>query len=160
MITAIDTNILLDILGNDLEFSEKSMDLLERQNNLGNLAISPIVYSELLVFFLKKHELKIATEKLEELLNDMDIQILDFIKEDFILSAQTWQNFSDIKQIICPKCGTANQFNCKKCNSQVFWRNHIITDFLIGAHAQNHADVLLTRDIGYYKKYFKIRLLS
>ena len=158
MITAIDTNVLLDILGSDPEFSEKSMNLLERQNSLGNLIISPIVYSELLVFFLKKHESKIAIKKLEEFLNDMGMQIFDFAIEDFNLSAQAWQDF-DSKQITCPKCGTTNKFECKKCKSSMQWRNHLITDFLIGAHAQNHADILLTRDIGYYKKYFKIRLL-
>ena len=35
---------------------------------------------------LKKHELKIATEKLEELLNDMDIQILNFITNNKIIN--------------------------------------------------------------------------
>lgn len=159
MIAAIDTNILLDILGNDQEFGEKSMGLLERYNNLGSLVISPIVYSELLIFFLRKHESKTAAKKLEEFLNDMDVQILDFDIEDFRLSAQAWQNF-DARQITCPKCGATNKFDCKKCKSNILWRNHIITDFLIGAHAQNHTDVLLTRDRGYYKKYFKINIFS
>jgi len=157
MITAIDTNILLDILGNDTEFSKSSMELLEKQSHLGNFIICPIVYSELLVFFLKKYDTKTAISKLEEFLKDFNIEILDFTKEDYNLSAQTWQSFSNVKKISCPKCGTMNQFNCKKCGSPTFWRNHLITDFLIGAHAQNHADVLITRDTGYYKKYFKIR---
>lgn len=159
MITAIDTNILMDILGNDPEFSEKSIELLERQSHLGSLMISPIVYSELLVFFLKKHENKLAVSKLEEFLKDIGIEILDFSKEDFIISAQAWQSFSDVKQIICPKCGAVNKFNCKKCKSHILWRNHIVTDFLIGAHTQNNADALITRDRGYYKKYFKIKVI-
>lgn len=159
MITAIDTNILLDILVDDPEFSEKSLELLEIQSHLGSLIISPIVYSELLVFFLKKDETKASISKFEEFLEDMHVQILNFSMEDFNLSAKAWQGFSNIKQIFCPKCGAVNQFNCKKCNSKILWRNHIITDFLIGAHAQNNADVLLTRDSSYYKKYFKIKIM-
>lgn len=160
MITAIDTNILLDILGNDPEFGDRSTELLEKQSNLGSFIISPIVYSELLVFFLKQQETKTAISKLEEFLRDFDIEILDFTREDFNLAAQVWQSFSGMKQIICPKCGAKNQFKCKKCGSQIFWRNHLITDFLIGAHAQNHAGLLATRDIGYYKRYFKVRTIS
>lgn len=159
MITAIDTNILIDILIKDPEFNEKSKELLENQGRVGSLIISLIVYSELIVFFLKKHETKIAVSKLDEFLDDMNVQVSEFTKEDLVMSAEAWQRFTDSKSVICPKCGISNQFNCKKCKLQVFWRNHILTDFLIGAHAQNHANTILTRDRGYYKRYFKVKVI-
>ncbi|MAG16063.1 hypothetical protein CMO88_03310 [Candidatus Woesearchaeota archaeon] len=159
MITAVDTNILLDILGNDLTYLGQSSALLEKYSNMGSLMISPIVYSEILTAFLRKYRKNEAISELHLFLRDLDVQIYDFAMEDFNLSAERWHKFSKFKQIQCPKCGAVNKFNCNKCKSQVTWRNHILTDFLIGAHAQNNAELLLTRNKGYFKKYFNIKIL-
>lgn len=43
---------------------------------------------------------------------------------------------------------------CTEC-SQPLTRRHIISDFIIGAHAEVLADILLTRDRGIYITYFK-----
>lgn len=159
MLTAVDTNILLDVVENDPTFYEKSAELL-RQQVKGAVAICPVVYSELLVSFLKRYGKNLAVQKLEEFLSDFGIQVMDFTRGDFNLAAEVWLQFLNPKQaVVCPKCGAANSFSCKKCHSQIFWRTRILPDFLIGAHAQNHADVLLTRDRGYYRKYFTVKVL-
>lgn len=159
MITAIDSNILYDVLVDDSEFSSSSQDSLQEQSHQGSLLISPLVYSELLVYFLRKHGRETAVVKLKEFLHDLAIHISPFLEQDYIVAAEAWGKFSKRKEVECPHCGTANVFSCSQCKRQVFWRNHILTDFLIGAHAQNNADCLLTRDRGYYRKYFAVRII-
>ena len=55
MIAAVDANVLLDIAGNSPLFYAESVELLEKQSASGSLIICRVVYSELLVFFLRKH---------------------------------------------------------------------------------------------------------
>lgn len=159
MITSIDTNILVDILDSESPFYETSRDVIESQSLQGPIIISPLVYSELMVLFLQKNEKIAAAQELNKFLDNLGIEIRHFSINDYDLAAEAWSKFLPFKHVECPKCGTATKFNCKKCKSAVAWRNHMITDFLIGAHAQNHANVLLTRDWAYYSKYFKIKIL-
>lgn len=39
-------------------------------------------------------------------------------------------------------------------------RGRVVADFLIGAHAALEADALLTRDRGFYRRYFRVRIID
>lgn len=161
MVVAVDSNILLDILANDSEFYSQSSNLLQSYHAQSTLIISPLVYSELFVLFLEKHKTKnTAVNKLDNFLQDFGIHVINLSKNDAHDAAAAWIIFLRTKKngVSCPSCGSQNKFLCSTCKREIKWRNHILTDFFIGSHAQNNADVLLTRDRGFYKKYFKVRV--
>jgi predicted nucleic acid-binding protein len=125
MITAVDTNILLDILVPNEQFYEASGDALEEAAGEGSIVISDIVYAELCIHFENQRDSDAFLES-----NEIRVQALT--REAHFLASRAWRTY----------------------RQQEGKRTRILADFLIGAHAQKQATRLLSRDRGFYRKLF------
>jgi predicted nucleic acid-binding protein len=149
-ITAIDTNILLDILLPNQPFIKRSLTQLKRASEDGSLAICEIVYAELASQF---HTIS----EINRFLIDTHIKI-DIAAPDTLFEAgQLWNLFKSKrrKKYFCASCGKEIQMYCLQCNESITAPRRMLNDFIIGAHAKKQANRFLTRDRGFYRHYFK-----
>ena len=149
MITAVDTNVILDILIPDSPFGSVSKRLLEAAFQGGRLIICEAVYAELAAQFRNQTALDVF-------LNDTRIRLVSSTSEALNLAGLKWFEYNRrrAQNQRCPACGCSVEYTCSKCGTRQTTRQHVLADFLIGAHGLLQANKLLTRDRGYYRTYF------
>ena len=151
MITAVDTNIILDVLIPGEPFSASSKAILDRHVSDGQLIICEVVYAELAAWFSSEKELK-------AFLAETGIRLIYSNEKSLYIAGTRWAEYArkgNKNRFVRSKCGTTFEANCPKCTMALTKRLHVLADFLIGAHALSHADCVLSRDLGIYKTYFR-----
>ena len=125
MITAIDTNVLIDLFRTNSPHHSKSRELLRQAYDGGAIVICDVVYAEIAPHFAERVLLDDAVREIGATLSPIDSAIA-------YEAGMRWKLYR--------AAGGP--------------RERIITDFLIGAHAVVTADVFLTRDRGFFSTYF------
>lgn len=149
MRTAVDTNVLLDLLAGDADAIGAARAAVADALSLGSLAICPVVYTELAANFPDRGEL-------ERFLHAFRIQVDDFSTDALFQAAVAWRRYLHARgrQVQCPRCDRGADVVCPGCGAPLSWRQHLLADFLVGGHASAQADRLLTRDPHYCRRYF------
>ena len=145
----MDTNILLDLLVPGSPHADSSEQALTESLKAGAVLISEVVYAELASHFPSRQEL-------DHFLEDTGIRPDSSSTEALYLAGRTWREYLRQRPapLSCPSCGASQDVQCVTCGARLRPRQHVVADFLIGAHATIHGDRLLTRDRGYYRTYF------
>ena len=125
MITAVDTNVLLDVLLPSDEHGPRSRDWLSSVYNAGAIVVCDVVYAELVPAFGDRAALDRALHEIGTVPSPIDSSIA-------YEAGLRW----------------------KRYRAASGPRERIMTDFLIGAHATAVADAFLTRDRGFFSTYF------
>ena len=126
MITAVDTNVLLDVFTADARHGAASRDALRRCWAEGGLIACEVVWAEVAAAFADPTAASRALDGLEVAYDALD-------RETALAAGIAWQRYRSAG-------GT---------------RRRILPDLLIGVHATSRAERLLTRDRGFYHAAFE-----
>jgi hypothetical protein len=121
----VDTNVLVDVLEDDPQWADWSIQQLRFQSKIHRLVINPIVYSELSLTFS-------TVEALDQTVVGLGLAMIEISKPALFLAGKAFVRY----------------------RRQGGTKTNVLGDFFIGAHAAVSGLQILTRDTKRYRSYF------
>jgi predicted nucleic acid-binding protein len=131
-VVLVDTNVLLDLVTDDPNWSDWSLARLEEAALAGPILINDVVYAETSVRYDR-------IEDLDAMLAEATIEIAPTPRSALFLAGKAFRRYRAAGGVL----------------------TGVLPDFFIGAHAAIEGWPLLTRDVGRYRTYFpKLALIA
>ncbi|MFU2486788.1 type II toxin-antitoxin system VapC family toxin [Thauera sp. WH-1] len=128
----VDANVLIDVLEDDPQWADWSIDMLRRQSQVHRLAINPVIYAELSLTFS-------TVEALDEAVSGFGVDLRELPRPALFLAGKAFVAY-------------------RRKGGQ---RNSVLADFFVGAHAAVEGWPILTRDPRTYRQCFpSVELLT
>jgi predicted nucleic acid-binding protein len=128
---AVDTNVLIDLLGDDLR-ADAAESCVRDALMLGPVAVCDVVVSEITAGLGHGAEIMDVVE-------DMGLRYLPIERRAAIRAGEMQRSFTQRRN------RAAGQWQAPRT----------VPDFLVGAHALLQCDGLITRDAAFFRDYFK-----
>lgn len=155
MRTVVDTSALIALLYPKDKHNQKASELLNEAYTEGGVFINDVVFSELAAdpYFDD-------AEHLGRFLEDTGIRLDRLERQTLFRAGEAFRIYLEERgdELQCPNCGHKAVFDCPNCGSVIRGRQHIASDFIIGAHAEIQGDKLISFDVGFFKKYFDVKV--
>lgn len=126
MITAVDTNVLLDVFAADPDHGDASRRALSESLLAGQVVLCDVVWAETTAAFPNGDSAMSALAAIGAAFSPLDARAAS-------VAGTAWHEY----------------------RTSGGPRTRVVADFLIGGHAAVTADRLLTRDRGFYRRYFE-----
>lgn len=152
----VDTNPLVYIYHGVPDLGKKYALLLGDLARKNVLLIPKIVYGEISLVFRDNKELS-------AFLQETGIVIGEMKPRTYIRAAKRCEKYNKRRVLMCQSCGKKlGKLLCESCKDEIKIRQHVLSDFLIGAFALETAGRrIVTHDFGYYSTYFpEVNIIS